>query len=257
MRVFTFVLAAGAATMVAGAAPLSPYTSLVGCTAASLSTQDPAICSIVSGGASASASATVPFSSVTASAFSTAGSGKQGHASAGMTYYFQVTGGVPGDLVPVLFQITLTTTSTEAQSPKSYAAANFVRFTSIDGLVAGPQVCTYVAICGSLVTSFSGTPGVHSASGSTGDFVNLTVQAHAAAGFGTVDESAEAFADPYIFIDPSFPNASLYSIIVSPGVANSPDAPTSAPEPASGALCAALLLGITLAVPARSRATQK
>jgi hypothetical protein len=88
---------------------------------------------------------------VTASAFSSAGSGKQGHATAGMTYHFQVTGGVPGDVVPVLFQITLTTTSTEAQSPKSYASANFASFTSVDGLVTGAQVCTYVAICQSLL----------------------------------------------------------------------------------------------------------
>ena len=139
-------------------------------------------------------------------------------------------GGNVGDVVPVLVQMTLFTTATEPQSPKSYASANFASFTSVLGhTVSGPQVCTYVAICGSFVTSFSGTTSVSAASGSTGDFVNFTVQAHAAGGFsGTVDESALAFADPYIFVDPSFPNANLYSIVVSPGVANQA---TAAPEP--------------------------
>jgi len=149
-----------------------------------------------------------------------------------MTYFFQVTGGFVGDQVPLLVQMTLTATSTEAQSPKSYAQASFATFTSLDGLRSGPQVCTYVAICSSLVTSFSGTTSIRASSGSLGDFVNITVSAHAAGGFtGTVDESASAFIDPYIYVDPSFPNAALYSVIVSPGVTNA--LPGSAPEPAT------------------------
>jgi hypothetical protein len=57
---------------------------------------------------------------------------------------------------------------------------------------------------------------------------------------GTVGSgSASAFADPLITIDPSTPNASLYSIELSPGVVNAlgpaADAATT-PEPASFAL---------------------
>lgn len=227
----------------AGAAPLSPVASLVGCVVNPTVVQNPTSCSVGSGGATAVASATLPFVSLTASAFSPAGSATHADATAGMTYFFQVTGGIVGDVVPLLIGVTLTTTSTEAQSPKSYAQANFTRFTSIDGLVTGPQVCTYVTICGSLVTSFSGPAAVHAASGSSGDFVNLTVEAVAQAGFGTTDEAASAFADPIIIVDPSFPNASLYSVIVSPGVDNGAAA---APEPATLASVVMAIGGLVL-----------
>ena len=43
---------------------------------------------------------------------------------------------------------------------------------------------------------------------------------------------ASGYLDPIIFVDPKFPNAGLYSIVLSPGVANIlPSAGTSTPEP--------------------------
>ena len=42
-------------------------------------------------------------------------------------------------------------------------------------------------------------------------------------------ESASASADPFIFVDPAFSNASLYSIVVSPGVGNA--GALAVPEP--------------------------
>jgi hypothetical protein len=47
---------------------------------------------------------------------------------------------------------------------------------------------------------------------------------------------ATAFLDPYFYIDPTFANASDYSIIVSPGVGN-----FAAPEPSTWTM---VLLGI-------------
>ena len=79
----------------------------------------------------------------------------------------------------------------------------------------------------------------------------FTAFAHAQSGFSDqAGQSATAFADPYIFIDPSFPNANLYSIVVSDGVNNSPFASAPAPEPASAALFA---LGVLFCAAARRR----
>ena len=43
-------------------------------------------------------------------------------------------------------------------------------------------------------------------------------------------ESAIASADPFIFVDPAFPTANLYSIVVSPGVGNA-IAGSTVPQP--------------------------
>jgi len=61
-------------------------------------------------------------------------------------------------------------------------------------------------------------------------------------GSSQVPESASAKADPFIFLDPSFPGADLYSIVVSPGVGNA----ASVPEPGTAMLMAlaALAMGI-------------
>jgi len=48
------------------------------------------------------------------------------------------------------------------------------------------------------------------------DSVILYAQAQATATQDS-NEFARAVADPTIFVDPAFPNASLYSIVVSPG----------------------------------------
>ena len=60
------------------------------------------------------------------------------------------------------------------------------------------------------------------------------------------DEFASASADPHIFIDPAFPNASLYSIIVSPGVSNDEEPAAAAPEPAMFPLTGIALAALSL-----------
>jgi hypothetical protein len=53
---------------------------------------------------------------------------------------------------------------------------------------------------------------------------------------------ANAMIDPYITIDPSFPDAALYSIVMSTGVSNSPPVP----EPSAPLMLTAGLLGLAL-----------
>jgi hypothetical protein len=72
------------------------------------------------------------------------------------------------------------------------------------------------------------------------NFVQVHAYASGYAGF------AQAFADPYIYIDPSFANAADYSIVVSAGVSNSQASPTATPEPASFALVSIALGGLVL-----------
>jgi hypothetical protein len=65
-------------------------------------------------------------------------------------------------------------------------------------------------------------------------YLNIFVEA------GARYTSADAFLDPYIYVDPTFPNADQYSILLSPGIGNSLTAPV--PEPSTWAM---LLLGFS------------
>jgi len=49
---------------------------------------------------------------------------------------------------------------------------------------------------------------------------------------------AQAFLDPSIYIDPAFPDAGLYSIVLSDGIGNPPplSVPEAVPEPSSAML---------------------
>ena len=114
-------------------------------------------------------------------------------------------------------------------NPRGYAQASLVTFTSVEGLATGSRVCTNAAICQSFNTSFSGTILRNTMSGAVGNFVNLTAEAYAAGSGAQFDEFASALADPFIYIDPHFPNASLYSIVVSPDVGNVPPGASAQP----------------------------
>src|SRR5262245_31155347 len=72
------------------------------------------------------------------------------------------------------------------------------------------------------------------------DGLFLHVQA-SVVGNSTFAEFASASADPFIFVDPAFPNARLYDIVVSPGVGNAASV-AAVPEPAAWAL---LMVGLT------------
>jgi hypothetical protein len=142
-------------------------------------------------------------------------------ASATALYYFQVTGGNVGDVVPLGIEFSLNAFSTD----ESWALAKMLIYTSALGVTHVEEVCTD-GLCED--KSLSDILSIPARSGAPLDSVTLNVQAHATATHFS-NELARAFADPYIFIDPAFPNASLYSIVVSPGVGNMP----RVPEPAT------------------------
>ncbi len=169
---------------------------------------------------SAFSSATLsPFPSVSVEVTSPPASVLGAGADANATYWFQVTGGNAGDVVPLLFEFNFGATST----PDSTALARIIIRTSevpftVEELNCNPQSCD--------VATLSDTLSVPARSGAMLDSVTLYVMVQAPA-TRISHESARAFADPYIFVDPAFPNAQLYSIVVSPGVGN-----VRVPEPA-------------------------
>jgi hypothetical protein len=147
-------------------------------------------------------------------------------AGAGATsfYYFQVTGGNAGDVVPILIDVRLEASSTSESS----AFARALIYTSGEGQTHVEEVCA------NPTDTCESTPVFESlsflaVSGYTLNSVTLYAQATATATHFS-DESARAYADPYIYIDPRFPNASAYGITVSPGVGNAPVA-SPVPEP--------------------------
>lgn len=143
-------------------------------------------------------------------------------ASATALYFFQVTGPTEGELVPILMDIYLLA---EGSFDANAIARMIINTTS--GTFRGIEVCSD-GTCEE--TQISETIDLQVRTGSTGDSITLYAQAQA---FVTrfSNETALAVADPYIYIDPTFPNAHLYSVIVSPGVGNAP--PSSVPEPAT------------------------
>jgi hypothetical protein len=78
------------------------------------------------------------------------------------------------------------------------------------------------------------------------DLVTITMNVSANDGSNSnADSSGKAFAtlDPYIYIDPSFPNADQYTLTLSPGVSNTPaSVPETSPALFSAGALAALLL---------------
>lgn len=174
--------------------------------------------------ASAFASATLsPYPSVSVEVISPPAAVLGAGADANSTYYFEVTGGNVGDLVPIMVDFTLSVSST----PDSSALAKIIVRTSVvpftvEEVACNPQVCDE--------TQLSDTLAIQARSGANLDSITLYAVAQAPATRSS-NESARAFADPYIYIDPAFANASLYSIAVSPGVANVPLTPV--PEPGS------------------------
>lgn len=141
-------------------------------------------------------------------------------ASATILYRFQVAGPTVGELVPILMDASLTTHATD----ESLAIARLIVSTT-SGVFLGFEACTDGNCDG---TSFSETISLSVLSGSTLDSVTLYAEAQARRNlFG--NETATATADPYIYVAPTFPNAHLYSVLVSPGIGNTPPPPV--PEP--------------------------
>jgi hypothetical protein len=89
-------------------------------------------------------------------------------------YAFQVTGGNPGDLVPIRIGTSLSITSTG--SLFAYAFAGVTIHTGAAGTSTLAAVCTD-GTCGTTARSFSGTLSFRARSGDTGDFLFLQIDA--------------------------------------------------------------------------------
>ena len=68
----------------------------------------------------------------------------------------------------------------------------------------------------------------------------MRVEIGAIASAGGPSGHGQASIDPYITIDPSTPNASLYTLVFSPGIGNGPPSAPAVPEPSTWAM---ILLG--------------
>jgi len=219
------------------ATTLSAPTTVTQCTTAepgsSLHIEDPLSCSLGGGGALSSFASltTGPFVSLSVQAMAPGFpvNAIAASAVADLLFEYQVTGGNPGDIVPVFLATNLATTGTDGVHGVGFA---FVSFGSADFLGESVAACTAGSGCGSPSPSFSGVLKTFVRSGKGGNMVNIHVQA--SAGSSPNSEAASAFADPFIFVDPSFLNASQYSVVLSPGVGNGLAA--AAPEPATWAL---------------------
>ena len=145
-----------------------------------------------------------------------------------LRYNFEIVGGNAGDQVPLLIQTNLYAQTT-GPGDTGYADASLS--------VSGSEGSTGVAVCMGPscpnAAIFSGTISLLMQSGFEGS-IQLNTQAEV--GFSAGAETAHAGADPFLFIDPGFANASLYSVVISPDLGNGV---SSAPEPGTFVLLGA------------------
>ena len=164
-----------------------------------------------------------------------------------LQYDFTLTGGNPGDLVPLLVHTALhasVTPSEDLNNANSATALIDVFDLSAPGGIASTFACSVSpGDCGG-AEDVDESLALTMASGSAGRvFMQIIVAASSTSG-----GSAGADMDPLIFVDPHFANAADYTITVASGVANAlPPAPP-VPEPSVWALMLAGLGGLSTAV---------
>ena len=228
------VAAPMAAAPAAHALDLPPATSAVSCTTSVGVISDAIFCSTATDEAQVTlqpfagtrAEATYPGSFAIAVAAS----------DAILTYKWAVTGGQPGDLVHVDIGIHLSAAVFGAQG-QAFAAAWAT--TAPSGTM---EVCVSAdGICGA--GSTHGFNGVMQLVARSGDINTLQLQATAGGSFGPDVNGGVAFADPHLFLDPSFPSTDAYQLALSPGVSN---AMAPVPEPAAWAMLGLGLAGLAV-----------
>jgi hypothetical protein len=192
---------------------------------------DPVACSLTHTTASATLA---PVAAVTAHGDYAAGLDNSAQANADLNYYFEVLGGQPGDVVPL---IVATELSTSIVGSGSIAGASLQLHASATRFDQNAVACSGSSdACSTYPTVFAGTLAAAAVSGSLDNFIHLSVEA--GGGDSLTAGSADASADPWIYVDPSFAGAANYRIVLSEGVANG--LPVAAvPEPAEVALLAA------------------
>ena len=162
-----------------------------------------------------------------------------GGAQVDLTYYYTVVGGNIGDTVPVSFNAKLTASAFSNDTGAEALNSAYASFFAGDSTNAFKKVLDGGCV-GSCVwsQSWNSTVTLPFTVGDIGTVELLTQVSAFDSASGCPGPqclsgagSAYAYADPYIYIDPSTPNASLYSIVVSPGIGNVPLGST--PEPSS------------------------
>ncbi len=162
------------------------------------------------------------------------------YAQGSISYNVEITGGQYGDSVPLLVAGSL---STSASAPDggdvSYGQAS-IGITGFGGIYGDSAS----AFCGDVIRgadcSHPTWSGILSAIGGVG--YNNLIQISA---MSVVESSgsAYAFADPYVYIDPTFLAANPgYSLVLNVG-----NSPTAAPEPSTLMLAATCLFGLIVA----------
>lgn len=167
-----------------------------------------------------------------------------------LQYSFTLTGGNPGDLVPVLVQTSMFTDVSSSDDPNNSNTASALldlfALSGVGGRIIGngPGVsaCAVSPDSGGCFPEVDDILEVTMASGSA-ELVFMQILVAASANSGG---HAAASVDPFIFVDPSFANAASYTITVSDGVANA----LPVPEPSIAAL---LLPGLGVVALARRR----
>jgi len=222
-----FAGGSGLVTQGSAATILPPAVTLAHCVVDSSFLDDPTSCALGSIGHAQATLTLSPFVSLSVQAASPPNDARVhgSAATATITYSFQVTGGNTGDIVPVLIATSLLTNGSDPTHGIGFAELLTHTTAAGDSFIA---VCSD-GTCGTTASSFFGTLSTRARSG---DANTLTLFVQAGTGDSLFSESASASADPFIFIDPAFPNANRYSIDVSPGVANAQSAP-GVPEPVS------------------------
>ncbi len=203
-------------------------TTVASCQFGGTIVTDPSACSFGGGSASATLS---PFVGLQAAS---SGFGQSNGAIAQAKYSFEVVGGNPGDVVPVDILVGLRTAAS-VNGIDDMGGGIAGGFADINVLNHGQSIVEKCAstdrinrdLCG--VDHFSGSLATTAVSGDLSNQLQLRVSADTGSDPFGDSLSAFAFADPLIIVDPNFPGADKYSIVLSPGVGNG--IASTVPEP--------------------------
>jgi hypothetical protein len=140
-------------------------------------------------------------------------------------YFYTLTGGAPDDKVPVLIHLVMSASSGPSNDPMhaTVGEADVLVFRPGVHNDANANVCSFHPVACGQPDFFDGNLSLTMTPGTT-EKIHMQL---------TTANGGSASIDPFIFVDPSFANAGLYTITLSPGVGNGV---AGVPEPATWAM---------------------